>query len=183
MKETIKEISNFIQKQRIGTVVGLDGYSGLGKTTISNQLEIINSNIKVVHMDDYVTTSNTKENLEPQLENNADELKLEWTDVKRGGFIALVEDIKKYTDKIILVEGIFLSHSDVLPGIFNQMVFLDGDEELADKRRIVREKERWGDEYFPETHPDSFVRLFKLAWQRYKELYCPEEKANLVVSV
>jgi len=181
MNDTVEKINGFLKGLEIGSVVGLDGYSGIGKTTISNVIEKINHFVKVLHMDDYVVTSNTKEKLEPQLSNGVKELKFEWTNIKDRGFEILVEDIRKYKDKIVLIDGIFLFHPDVLPNVFDRMIFLDGDEKLADERRVKREKERWGDKYFPETHLDSFVRLFKLAWQKYKTLYRPKENSDFVV--
>lgn len=181
MDITIEKINKFLNGLATGSVVGLDGYSGIGKTTISNELEKINNRIKVFHLDDYIVTSNTKENLEPQINSNTKELKLEWTSVDGKGFESLVEDIEKYRDKIVLVEGVFFSHPDILPNIFDTLIFIDGDEELADRRRVKREKKRWGDKYFPETHPDSFARLFKLAWGKYKTLYKPKENADLII--
>lgn len=183
MDEVVKELNTFLCNLQKSCVVGLDGYSGIGKTTISNEIEKINPDVKVIHMDDYVVTANTKEKLEPQLKNNIKKLKLEWSSVDSKGFEVLIEDIKSNKDKVILVEGIFFSHPDVLPKTFDKLVFLDGEEKLADERRVIREKERWGDKYFPETHPDSFARLFKLAWQRYKGLYKPIENSDLVIKI
>jgi len=183
MKETVTTINNFLQTLEKGTIVAMDGYSGIGKTTISNKIGEINKTVQVLHLDDYVVTSNTKESLEPQQILNNKDLKLEWSNVKGKGFKKLQEDIKNNADKTILVEGVFFSHPDVLPKTFDRLIFIDGDEGLADKRRVLREKERWGNEYFPETHPDSFARLFTLAWKKYKELYDPKNNSDLTICV
>lgn len=183
MIQATEEINNFLNNLKSGSVVGLDGYSGIGKTTIANEIEKINQSVKVLHMDDYIVTSNTKEKLEPQLKTEIKDLKLEWTKVNNKGFEKLIEDMRQIKTKIVLIEGIFLSHPDVLPNIFDKLIYLEGDEKLSDERRVKREKERWGDKYFPETHPDSFARLFKLAWQKYKDLYKPKENSDLVLEI
>lgn len=163
-------------------IVGIEGYSGIGKTTIGKELSK-NNEIEVVHMDDFVSTANTKEELLPQLENNKRELILQWK--PENGLEKLREKIldfkKKSSAKILVIEGVFLSHSDVVSDLLDKRIYLDGDKKKADERRIVREKARWEKDYFPETHPDSFARLFTLAYARYEELYQPKETADLVV--
>ena len=56
------------RKNRVGVVVAVDGYSGAGKTTLTNSLAAAYPWIKVIHLDDYVNTANklgqTKEELE-----------------------------------------------------------------------------------------------------------------------
>jgi len=56
MDEITEKINGFLKGLEMGRVVGLDGYSGIGKTTISNEIEKINHFVKVLHMDDYVVT-------------------------------------------------------------------------------------------------------------------------------
>ena len=85
--------------------------------------------------------------------------------------------------RVLVVEGVFLFHPDVLNDVWDKRIYLDTNEEKADERRIEREKKRWGKEYFDHNHPDSFFRLFKIAHKRYMELYNPKENADLVVSL
>ena len=59
-----------------------------------------------------------------------------------------------------------------------------GDIDEIDARWIKREKEKWGNDYFPETHPDSYFRQVIMALlQRYTEQYRPEKVADFVLSV
>ena len=51
----------------------------------------------------------------------------------------------------------------------------------VDERRVQREKAKWGRDYFPETHPDSYFRQVMIALKRYQELYKPEASADLVL--
>jgi uridine kinase len=136
-------------------------------------------------MDDFATTANTKENLIPQIKNGNKSLKLEWKPA--DGLERLTKLIRDFrleqTGKVLLIEGIFLCHEKVLRNELDKIIYLDTNKEEADKRRVKREKERWGEKYFPEDHPDSFARLFKIAFNRYEELYEPKRNADLVVSL
>ncbi len=167
-------------------IVGIEGYSGAGKTTLLKHLSTTYSFIQPLYMDDFVATANTKEQLEPQIESNINHLSLEWA--PKDGLEKLrkaIIDFKQNGEKskVLIVEGIFLFHPDVLDGLWDRKIYLDADKQKADERRVVREKERWGEKYFPETHPDSFARLFKLAYHKYEELYKPKEQADLVVTL
>jgi len=186
-------------------VVGIDGYSGIGKTTLLNKLIENNPNILPVFRDDFMKPRKTFKKL---LENTKDKSKimeLECCDNERirdlvnkfkksdkeyktkifnsdSGEI----DIEKTFDlskKIMIVEGIFLFHPKLIDDVFDLKIFLVGDNEAADERRRKREKKRWGDKYYPDTNPDSYFRLVKIAFDRYYKTYKPHEKADLVIKV
>ncbi len=166
-------------------VVGIEGYSGAGKTTLLKYLSNTYNFIEPLYMDDFVSTSNTKEHLIPQLEMNNSTLSLKWA--PQDGLENLrkaITDFKKQGKKgsVLIVEGIFLFHPDVSGDMWDRKIYLDTDKLQADERRVTREKERWGEKYFPETHPDSFSRLFKLAYCKYEELYKPKAQADLVIT-
>lgn len=181
----MEKLNEYLKSLNGKNIIGLDGYSGIGKTTLSNEIENLNKNIKVLHLDDYIVTANTKERLESHLKENKEYLELEWKNVDDNSLNSLKTNIDGFKNSesdtnILLVEGIFLLHP-MFNGLFDKIIFLDSDEKQADDRRIKREKERWKDAYFPEDHPDSFARLFKLAWQRYIELYKPKDNTDLVI--
>ena len=166
-------------------VVGLDGYSGIGKTTLCKSIAEGYSGVKKVNMDNFVTTANSKECLMPQIENKSPTLILGWKPF--DGVSKLRQVIESFRDKptegrVLLVEGIFLFHP-ALNDLWDKRIYLDGDFKRADERRMVREKERWGDGYMSETDPDSYARLFKIAYERYLELYQPEEMVDLVLKI
>ena len=71
-------------------------------------------------------------------------------------------------------------HPKALNHLWDKRIFLGGNMELIGKRRIEREKLKWGDNYFPEDHPDSFFRQVLIAFNRYNETYKPEEVADAV---
>ena len=172
-------------KEKDKLIVGLDGYSGIGKTTFLKYVADHDKRVKPVFMDDYITTANTKEKLMPQIERGSPSLILEWSN--DNGFQEIrnvIEDFKNNDQyKILLLEGIFLYHPDTLNDIWDKRIFLDGNMKTADQRRIGRERARWGENYFPEDHPDSYARLFKIAYTRYLGLYKPKEKADAVIKI
>ena len=90
IQEIIKNLEKWCSENVL--VVGLDGYSGIGKTTVSKGIMELASFVEVLHMDDYATTANTKERLLPQIEGNSPELILEWK--PKDGIASLKEAIK-----------------------------------------------------------------------------------------
>lgn len=79
------------------------------------------------------------------------------------------------------LDGVLLLDKRVLGDLLDRVMYLEGNMKLADERRIKREKARWGKNYFPHTHPDSFYRPFKIAHKRYRLLYKPKITADMVV--
>ena len=67
-----------------------------------------------------------------------------------------VEKIYDLSKQIMIIEGIFLFHPKLIDDIFDLRIFLEGDNEATDERRREREKERWGDKYFPDN-PSRFI--------------------------
>lgn len=74
-------------------------------------------------------------------------------------------------------------HPKLLNRLWDKRIYLDGNIEGIDARRIRREKERWGRDYFPETHPDSYFRQVVIALKKYREEYRPEKIADLVIEL
>jgi len=201
IEQKMDEYSKKYQK----LVVGIDGYSGIGKTTLLNQLIESNQNIVPVFRDDFIKPRKIIETLLKNANDRSIIMELEWCDNEKikdlvksfkesnGAYITKIYnsdtgdvDIEKTYDlskQIMVIEGIFLFHPKLTGDIFDFKIFLEGDNEGADKRRRKREKERWGDKYFPDTHPDSYFRLAKIAFDRYCELYKPQQRADLVIKI
>lgn len=181
-EEITRHIGRWLHDRK-NIVVGIDGYSGAGKTTLLKMLSEKNPSIRPIFMDDFVVTANTKEHLLPQIKNG-DTLNLQWAPVDGLEKLRkIILDFKsdKGNNQALVVEGIFLFHPDVLDDMWDKRVYLDANKEEADSRRVKREKKRWGEGYFPESHPDSFARLFKIAHKRYEDLYHPKERADLII--
>ena len=67
--------------------------------------------------------------------------------------------------------------------LWDKRIYLEGDIEKIDERRIKREKEKWDKDYFPETHPDSHFRQVTIGLKRYIELCKPNKIADLVIKM
>ncbi len=187
-KEFINKIKNWLNKEERLTIA-IDGYSGTGKTTLLKELNKEFKDILAVYMDDFILPGDQRDKWIKKLKDKSEAYEFHWYyydkikelvnefkkqskdtfTVKR--YRSNTDSYKTYnydlTKKILIIEGIFLFHPKLFNNIFDKKVFLDIDLEEADKRRVVREKKRWGKDYFLEDHPDSYTRIFKIAYRRY----------------
>lgn len=187
-------------------VVAVDGYTGIGKTTLLNNLATLNPDILLVNRDDFQIPRTKFEKIYKNVEDRSKIFELEMNDgakirklvntfrnssdpykFKAYDGVTGKVDIPKVLDfskKIMVVEGVFMFHPK-LPtyDLWDKKIYLEGDIPKIDERRIKREKERWGKDYFPEDHPDSYFRQVIIALKRYIELYKPQEAADLVLRV
>jgi uridine kinase len=172
------------ESDREKLVVAMDGYSGIGKTTLLKKMVELDNSFEPLFMDDVVTTANKKEELLPPIETGSMTLNLLWSppdgiETMRREILNFTQE--NYSKRTLVVEGIFLFHPDLLNDLWDKRIYLDANQIKADERRVKRERERWGEKYFPENHPDSYVGLFKIAHKRYEELCQPKEMAELIV--
>ena len=197
------KISQHEGKKKI--IVGIDGYSGIGKTTILEKLVERNSRILAVHRDDFLIPRRVYVDMIAKAEDKSVVFETEILDTEKirslinafrmsdsiyqttifNSQSGECDIIKKYdlSKRILVIEGIFLFHPKQLNDIFDLRIFLDGDMDAADQRRIKREKEKWGKNYFPDDHPDSWFKYVKIAFGRYLKVYKPKEFADLIISI
>jgi uridine kinase len=176
-------------KEKPKLVVAIDGYTGVGKTTLINKLLELNPDIVHVCQDDFLVP--TKPFIPGT--HNQEEIGKIINAFKSGEqsfktFIFNPETVKSdipieydLSKNILIVDGVFMFHPDKLNHLWDRRVYLDGDIEEIDKRRVDREKARWGEKYFPETHPDSHFRKVTLALKEYQQEFKPEKIADLVL--
>lgn len=185
-------------------VIGIDGYPGVGKSTLASELLKLNDQILLVERDDFSTERTAFEAILAKAEDRTQAFEYDMNDLPRfRQFIVDYKtssatrtnlgynrvtgkiDVKKtynFSKPILLVEGVFLFHAELTDDLFDRRIFLQGDLDKVAERRVAREKVRWGDEYFPEDHPDSYFRLAILAFDRYVETQHPEQRADLVLN-
>jgi uridine kinase len=186
-------------------VVGIDGYTGVGKTTLLKELSKLNKNILPVNRDDFQISKVKFGKLYKNVKDRSRVFELEMNDSAK--LKKLVDTFRKsnkpykmktydgvtgkinipktfdFSKKIMVVEGVFMFHPKLLNKIWDKRIYLKGNIKQIDKRRVAREKKRWGKDYFPETHPDSYFRQVIIALKRYQRVYHPEKVADLVIKV
>jgi len=188
-------------------VVAIDGYSGSGKTTAVDFIAKYNSDVLAVHLDDFICHwKNRKEMIDKAQDKSQvfeykwyryDDLKKLINNFKIGGRKSIKFKIYDYnkndfgsekqfdlSKKILVIDGIFLFHpKHQINKLWDKTIYLDIDFGKADKKRITREKKKWGKNYISEDHPDNWTKYYKEAYFRYLKKYKIHKKCNMVFKV
>lgn len=207
-KQLAQEVNKSLEKWSKDTyklVVAIDGYTGVGKTTLLKNLVEINPDILPVNRDDFQIPRDKFEELMKTRDDKSSIFELEMNDSAK--LKKLVDTFRKsnelykimaydgttgkniipktydFSKKIMVIEGVFMLHPKLLNKLWDKRIYLEGDINKIDARRVKREKERWGKDYFPEDHPDSYFRQVIIALKRYIETYSPQTLADLVLKV
>ena len=201
--EKVNEIITEWARHHNKIIVAIDGYTGAGKTTLVQNLARINPSLLPVNRDDFVIARRKVRKLFLSTNDRArmferdicdfSKLKELITVFKRNARSCTMNtynpisgriDIKKMFDtrkQIMVIEGVFMFHPELINHLWDKRIYLDGKIDVIDRRRVLREKKKWGAEYVPETHPDSFLRSITGALKDYREKYHPDKGADIVI--
>lgn len=140
-------------------LIGVCGGSGSGKTTFVNQLEakLGKENIALVLMDNYYKPISQQTKDENGIENydlpsaidserfinDINKLllgeKLELVEYNFNNTTIIPKKIIVEKRPIIIIEGVFIYHFDALNAFFDLKIFIDTQEHLRIKRRLMRD--------------------------------------------
>ena len=187
-------------------LIAMDGYAGSGKTTLTNTLLALHPHhMEVLHLDDFIEPVEKRMHMIQTFPDPSVPFEKHWyrfdmlkdiltayKEHRASSYEATLYDFEKNTiskkhtydlsKKILLVEGIFLLHPEnALSTCFDKKIFLSTPFATADGRRIQREKEKWGEEYQEESHPDNWTKYFITAYKRYYSQYQPERLSDIVM--
>ena len=191
-----------MEKDHAKLVVAIDGYAGSGKTTVSNFIAKHDTNVLSIHLDDFIKHRKVRKKMIDKAKDKSKVFEYHWyryDDLGRliKAFLNRKKSIKLKTynyekndfgpkqsfdlsKHILVIDGIFLFHpKHAITKLIHKNIYLDADFAKADKKRISREKKKWGKKYLPEDHPDNWVKYFKRAYQRYIKQHNPRNKAHL----
>ena len=208
IRKTTNEINEKLEewsKDKLKLIVAIDGYTGVGKTTLLDNLVKLNPDILPVNRDDFQISRIKFKKLYKSAKDRTQIFELEMND--SGKLKKLIQTFRKsnkhyrikvydgvtgkitipktfdLSKRVMVIEGIFMFHPKLLNKFLDKRVYLKGDIKQIDKRRIAREKKRWGKDYFPETHPNSYFRQVIIALKRYRKVYHPDKQADLVLHI
>ena len=188
-------------------IVAVDGYAGSGKTTVADFIAKQNSDVLMIRLDDFIHHWKDRKRMIEKAKDksqvfefnwyrydNLEKLAREFKTKNKGSITFKTYDYNKndfgpqksfdLSKKILVIDGIFLFHpKHKISREWDKTIYLDADFAKADKKRITREKKKWGKNYIPESHPDNWTRYFKKAYRRYVKKYKPQKTADIVFRV
>jgi uridine kinase len=194
------------KKDRAKLIVAIDGYAGSGKTTIGNFIAKHDADVLTIHLDDFINHWKVRKQMILEAKDKSKVFEYHWyryNDLER--LIKVFLSGKKSTKlktynynkndfgpkqtfdlskKVLIIDGVFLLHpKHAITKLIHKNIYLDIDFAKADRKRIAREKKRWGNKYIPEDHPDSWFKYFKSAYLKYIHTYKPKKIADSVFKV
>jgi len=209
-EHTAKKINKLLEtwsKDRAKLVVAIDAYAGAGKTTIADIIAKQNNDVVLINLDDFIDSWRNRKNKIVKTKNKPAVFEYGWYRYAEVEKIIKIFKSKNskiiktkvynydkndfsltknfdLTKKILLIEGIFLFQSkNIISKFIDKKIYLAADFIKADKRRISREKKRWGKNYLDENQPDNLTKYFKVAYKKYIKRYKLEKLSDLVINV
>lgn len=185
INKTKEEISRFLdlflkievyleKKDRV--IVGIDGNSASGKTTLANALKDIYG-VDVIHMDDFFLPKDLRsekrlneiggnihyERFIDEIVNNMDQEKLEYRKFDCSKMDYIEDKITALTKPMLIIEGVYSLHPKYTQ-IYDLKVFLSSQDEDQKSRILERSNHEKLDRYIKEWLPleESYFKEFEI---------------------
>ncbi|MEP5611926.1 MAG: AAA family ATPase [Cyclobacteriaceae bacterium] len=138
------------------TVIGICGISQSGKSTLARglkkELTAKGIDVKVFEIDHYTVEKD-------QIPSVKD--RMDWEHPDSINWDRLVRQIEKATARVVIIEGIFVFHSSLLP-FYSKTILIEQEKDTFYQRR--KKEIRWGDEplWYLDHVWDTNQKLIKL---------------------
>lgn len=205
-KKINEEIKNW-EKPDKKLIIAIDGYAGSGKTTISDFISKQNPSVLTIHLDDFIQHFKDRKEMIDKAKDKSQVFEYSW--YRYNDLEKLIKEFKSkdkglvkfktydyiknnfgpkksfdLSKKVLIIEGIFLFHpKHKVSKMWDKTIYIDTDPTKADKKRVAREKNRWGRDYVSENHPDNWIKYYKTAYKRYIQKYKPTNNRDIVFNV
>lgn len=194
------------KKDHAKLVVAIDGYAGSGKTTVGDLMAKYDKDVLSLHLDDLINHWKVRKQMMQRAKDRSKIFEYHWYrygDLERlvKAFLNGKKSIKLKTynydknnfnpthsidlsKRVLVIDGVFLFHKKhKANNLMHKKIYLDANFSKADKKRVAREKKRWGANYLPENHQDNWTIYFKKAYRRYVKVFRPKRFADLTFEV
>lgn len=185
-------------------IIGIDGSSGIGKSTISAEIAQ-RQKVTLVQIDKFLTPWKKRKKLLNTAKNKMMVYENHWYNLKEfRKLVKLFKDPKrkkvylishsnidskkkkkkiKYSlsNKVLLVDGVFLLNNKIYGKVFDKTIFLKIPKKyLAQRRRIRYSLNHRSGKY---DSKNKYSQLFNRAWEGYLKRFKPERKSDVVVKI
>jgi uridine kinase len=181
---TVKEIANKIKQRQFAhkpIIIAIEGFGGAGKSTFAAKLKEELDDVYMIDIDDFFI----KEKESDAIKSNFDRKRLErqvLLPIKNGQPAAyqkleyitntLSEFIKIPEVQYLIIEGVSTFHPEIAP-YMDFKIWIETPRDVADARGRKRDKELGSDN-------DALWDNWTKTYQDYKDLYHPEESADII---
>lgn len=168
-------------------IVGIDGASASGKSTLAAKLRELDDRVTVVHMDDFYRPSKERKSVNPKVIG----ANFDWERTRDQVLTPLIHNhfgrYQRYdwdTDKmaewhnvssggIVIIEGCFSTRSELL-SFYDVRIWVDCPKHICRERVILREQEGSDNRYLWEN-------IYRPAEEKYIEVQRPGEYADIII--